>query len=322
MTSKARQLLFCLICIIIKAGHEETEENLINFLESRLQDHERLRGGLHYVQHIPRDENWKVIRSVLQQFVPPARPGEAEGGAGEGGLQVAALPGCPALSPRTRRAAEAAEQLLNPTEPERQQQEPEEIFGMRSRSRRGSEENILAEEAGPGEGETERAEAGEAGEVGLTSWLKVTVLPDLLERELLLHPAVAECLVRGVAVQGVGLLPRAYITLKPGFPGLTAREILVRHGNVCMQDMTTVLAELERGQTRLETAAAGRPRSLHPPAQGSPGQPARQSGQVRCLSSLRWPAQPCHLLKMFRLDMDVVGEMKFREEDKAVTNIA
>ena len=88
--------------------------------------------------------------------------------------------------------------------------------------------------------------------------------------------------------------------------------------------MTTLLAELERGQTRLETAATGRPRPLHPPAQGSPGQPARQSGQVRCLSNLANPppAQPCQLLKMFRLDMDVVGEMKFREEDKAVTNIA
>ena len=28
--------------VVLKAGHEETEENLINFLESRLQDHERL----------------------------------------------------------------------------------------------------------------------------------------------------------------------------------------------------------------------------------------------------------------------------------------
>ena len=57
---------------MLKNGHEETEENLINFLESRLQDHERLRGGLFYIKSIPRDENWKVMKSVLQNFVPPA----------------------------------------------------------------------------------------------------------------------------------------------------------------------------------------------------------------------------------------------------------
>ena len=59
--------------VVLKSGHEETEENLINFLESRLQDHERLRGGLYYIQNIPRDENWKVLKSVLQNFVPPAK---------------------------------------------------------------------------------------------------------------------------------------------------------------------------------------------------------------------------------------------------------
>ena len=59
--------------MVLKSGHEETEENLINFLESRLQDHERLRGGLYYIQNIPRDENWKVLKSVLQNFVPPAK---------------------------------------------------------------------------------------------------------------------------------------------------------------------------------------------------------------------------------------------------------
>ena len=63
--------------VVMKSGHEETEENLINFLESRLQDHERLRGGLYYIQNIPRDENWKVLKSVLQKFVPPLK-GEME----------------------------------------------------------------------------------------------------------------------------------------------------------------------------------------------------------------------------------------------------
>lgn len=50
--------------VVLKGGHEETEENLINFLESRLQDHERLRGGLYYIQNIPRDENWKVTKDL------------------------------------------------------------------------------------------------------------------------------------------------------------------------------------------------------------------------------------------------------------------
>ena len=59
--------------VVLKSGHEETEENLINFLESRLQDHERLRGGLLYLQQIPRDENWKVVRSVLQAIKPPTK---------------------------------------------------------------------------------------------------------------------------------------------------------------------------------------------------------------------------------------------------------
>ena len=38
-----------------------------------MQDHERLRGGLYYIQNIPRDENWKVLKSVLQKFVPPVK---------------------------------------------------------------------------------------------------------------------------------------------------------------------------------------------------------------------------------------------------------
>ena len=35
-----------------------------------LQDHERIRGGLYFIQNIPRDENWKVRRDVLAEFEP------------------------------------------------------------------------------------------------------------------------------------------------------------------------------------------------------------------------------------------------------------
>ena len=66
-------IMIIMIMMMMKGGHEETEENLINFLESRLQDHERLRGGLLYIQQIPRDENWKVVKSVLQAIKPPAK---------------------------------------------------------------------------------------------------------------------------------------------------------------------------------------------------------------------------------------------------------
>ena len=36
----------------------------------QLQDHERIRGGLYFIQNIPRDENWKVRRDVLAVFEP------------------------------------------------------------------------------------------------------------------------------------------------------------------------------------------------------------------------------------------------------------
>ena len=41
-------------------------------MESRLQDHERIRGGLYFIQSIPRDENWKVLKDVLQAYQPMA----------------------------------------------------------------------------------------------------------------------------------------------------------------------------------------------------------------------------------------------------------
>ena len=121
--------------VVLKPGHEETEENLINFLESRLQDHERLRGGLYYIPQIPRDENWKVAKLLLEQFEPPAK-GQDQGAQ----LFLCPLPGSlQAGSPRARRAAEAAVSLLRPGAAAL----PEEIFGMKSRSRRGSQDNVL-----------------------------------------------------------------------------------------------------------------------------------------------------------------------------------
>lgn len=56
--------------MVLRPGFEETEENLTNLMESRLQDHERIRGGLYFIQTIPRDENWKVRRDILASYEP------------------------------------------------------------------------------------------------------------------------------------------------------------------------------------------------------------------------------------------------------------
>ena len=56
--------------VVLRPGFEETEENITNIMESRLQDHERIRGGLFFIQNIPRDENWKVRRDILAAYDP------------------------------------------------------------------------------------------------------------------------------------------------------------------------------------------------------------------------------------------------------------
>ena len=56
--------------VVLRPGFEETEENVTNLMESRLQDHERIRGGLYFIQAIPRDENWKVRRDILVEYQP------------------------------------------------------------------------------------------------------------------------------------------------------------------------------------------------------------------------------------------------------------
>jgi len=59
-------------------------------------------------------------------------------------------------------------------------------------------------------------EGDTAGEE-LSYWLRVSVSTGQLEREVAAHPGVGEVVVRGVHVPGVGVLPRAYVTLKQGF---------------------------------------------------------------------------------------------------------
>jgi hypothetical protein len=77
-----------------------------------------------------RDENWKVMRSILEKFIPPAKPDGELGGPMTPSLLLD-LPPLP--SPRSKRAAEAAAALLNPGEAALQNMEPQDRFGMRSR---------------------------------------------------------------------------------------------------------------------------------------------------------------------------------------------
>jgi hypothetical protein len=78
-----------------------------------------------------RDENWKVMRCILEKFIPPPKPDGELGGLMIPAL-VADLPPLP--SPRSKRAAEAAAALLNPGEAALLNMEPQDRFGMRSRS--------------------------------------------------------------------------------------------------------------------------------------------------------------------------------------------
>lgn len=221
--------------VVLKGGHEETEENLINFLESRLQDHERLRGGLYYIQNIPRDENWKVLKSVLQKFIPPLKGDTEAVVESTDSLQVQEKDKTD--SPRTQRAISLASQLVVPAPPDRQFQhkEAEEIFGMKSRSRRGSKEDIIDSNTDTESGaqdtqreiegeinhitkeEMEDLNATDSKESEINYFLHVSIYPSFIEKKISTHPGVEEALVRGVPVEGVGQVPRAYVVLKQGF---------------------------------------------------------------------------------------------------------
>jgi len=320
--------------VVLKSGHEETEENLINFLESRLQDHERLRGGLFYIQNIPRDENWKVMKNVLEKFVPPSRYEESSTETDEKTekLEVQNSDNSVAHSPRTQRAVEMAAQLLVPSD--NINKEAEEIFGMKSRSRRGSKENILEtnndenkvvdetveptmteilvtkcvskddpQPAKCGENSTKSnrdnpvtvrsaAKSGinsvKSGENGVFSnqsqgeelsyFLHVTVSSSFLEKKISNHPGVEEALVRGVNVERIGMVPRAYISLKSGF-SITGEELL-----------SWINARLEWKH--------------------------RLTGGIVIVNRIPRDPQGGLLVNLEKFDADVVGMVKFEEKDR------
>ena len=65
--------------------------------------------------------------------------------------------------------------------------------------------------------EIEDVNINESKETKIDFFLHVSVSPSFLEKKVRTHPGVEEALVRGVPVEGVGEVPRAYVVLKPGF---------------------------------------------------------------------------------------------------------
>ena len=65
--------------------------------------------------------------------------------------------------------------------------------------------------------EIEDVNINESKETKINFFLHVSVSPSFLEKKVRTHPGVEEALVRGVPVEGVGEVPRAYVVLKPGF---------------------------------------------------------------------------------------------------------
>ena len=93
-----------------------------------------------------------------------------------------------------------------------------------ARSRRGSRENVLETEAekiptNGGDVTDDRLEGEMIEEDGeeLQFWLPVMVSTSYIERKVSLHPGVSEVVVKGVDIEGIGSVPRAYVTLKSGF---------------------------------------------------------------------------------------------------------
>ena len=68
-------------------------------------------------------------------------------------------------------------------------------------------------EADHGEVEKEREKEGEE----LQYWLPVSISTSYIEKKVMSHPSVSEAVVKGVDIEGVGSVPRAYVTIKPGF---------------------------------------------------------------------------------------------------------
>lgn len=72
--SKAEATEVPLACVVrsaksLSSGNTEEKEaaNIVQWLESRVAHHKRLRGGVRFVDHIPKNPSGKILRRVLKQ---------------------------------------------------------------------------------------------------------------------------------------------------------------------------------------------------------------------------------------------------------------
>jgi len=93
------------------------------------------------------------------------------------------------------------------------------LGGSRGSSRRGSTDLTELEQ------KPSSLDAGLDKSNTFSYWLQVSVVPSVLEKVILSHPAVDDCTVAGFTIEGVGQVPRAYISLKSGY-AISAEDLI------------------------------------------------------------------------------------------------
>lgn len=59
-------------CIVIKEGvqpNKENEQTIIEWLASKVAGHKQLRGGVWFVEEVPKSASGKILRRVLKDMV-------------------------------------------------------------------------------------------------------------------------------------------------------------------------------------------------------------------------------------------------------------
>ena len=59
--------------VVKKANHEITEEEIVKYIEERVAPHKNLRGGVEFIDKIPRSLSGKILRRELKEKVTATR---------------------------------------------------------------------------------------------------------------------------------------------------------------------------------------------------------------------------------------------------------
>ena len=59
--------------VVKKANHEITEEEIVKYIEERVAPHKILRGGVEFIDKIPRSLSGKILRRELKEKVTATR---------------------------------------------------------------------------------------------------------------------------------------------------------------------------------------------------------------------------------------------------------